>query len=62
MSNPMARSTPACRAMCASATAPPAGPLSTAFRPRKWSASASAPLDCMMAMALPGSERRSEAT
>ena len=55
MSKPIARSTSWRAAIQPSATTPPAGPLSTAFRPRKAWASVSEPLDCMIESALPGS-------
>ena len=47
MSKPTTRSNPAALAVRAMPTMPPAGPDSTASRPRKARASTSPPLDCM---------------
>ena len=61
MSKPIARSKPARAATSDAPTTPPAGPESSAFGPRKRSASVSPPDDCMKRSTASGSAARSAA-
>ena len=62
MSKPITCRSPSAPASAAQATTPPAGPDSTASRPRNRDAGVRSPLDCMICSSEPGSSRISSAT